>query len=112
MTSFDQLQAQYRQTALAELHAIGLSRGGPVTCHALDGLVRISEMAHALRHRRTAYLLDIALDVARAEIAGDAEPVPSGLWERTDRALERLISGGRPDPQVARELATSLGSDC
>ncbi len=112
MSSFDQLEAQYRQTALAELQAIGLSRGGPVTCHALDGLVRISEMAHALRHRRTSYLLDIALDVARAEIAGDTGPVPSGLWERTDRALERLISGGRPDPRVARDLVTAVNSDC
>ena len=104
----DPVLAQYRRVAWSELSlaraALEWGDDPDTRREIIACLRRVCDMAGLLRHRRTVHHIELLLQLLDGERGIDVR-----LGERAFDAIDRLVSGGRPDPSVAQELAVAVG---
>ena len=97
----DPVLVQYRRVALVELatarDAVDRDCLSIEADVVFDALARIADMASMLRHRRTCALI-------AAIVSCDACAFETHDWHRMLDAVQRLTSGGRPDPSILADL--------
>ena len=104
----DPVLAQYRRVAWSELSlaraALEWGDNPDTRREIIACLHRVCEMAGLLRHRRTVHYIELLVRLLDGDRGIDVR-----LGERAFDALDRLVSGGRPNPSVAQELAGAVG---